>query len=388
MKFISLIITMFLLAACGEEKDGGTIIPTVSNNVTPTADFTFECTNKECAFTNSSTDIDGTITSFSWNFGDGNTSTEQNPVHIYKEYDQYEVQLQVTDNSGATSSISQTVVPPDLNLCGGSLPTESFVLTDVNDSNDLYSFLNDPQEPNFYNELAREHTYMRQVIENSELAASGSLVERYELRSGDCNGSDCERNPRFFRSEVSAGEENLRGWESWYAISFKLGEQFDIPESTSNGYDQRTTIMQFMNTNTERTAFRGNMFIGQYWRNGGGQLVLRDKNFDLQPDGSSKFVSWDRWVLAEKGTYEDNWNHMVINITFDADSPVKIWLNGKCVFDKKINVLGDTWDKVFFKWGLYRSESTEEEQGTVNNYVNSIYFDNIREGITYDDIAY
>jgi PKD repeat protein len=38
---------------------------------------------------------------WSWNFGDGNTSTEQNPIHVYNVAGQYEVILTVTD-SGTT----------------------------------------------------------------------------------------------------------------------------------------------------------------------------------------------------------------------------------------------------------------------------------------------
>ena len=38
---------------------------------------------------------------WSWDFGDGNTSTEQNPIHTYNAAGQYEVILTVTD-SGAT----------------------------------------------------------------------------------------------------------------------------------------------------------------------------------------------------------------------------------------------------------------------------------------------
>ncbi|MCP4352407.1 MAG: PKD domain-containing protein [Desulfobacterales bacterium] len=53
---------------------------------------------------------------WSWNFGDGNTSKEQNPTHEYKKNDIYEVSLEVTEddeNSAiATHKITITGIPP------------------------------------------------------------------------------------------------------------------------------------------------------------------------------------------------------------------------------------------------------------------------------------
>ncbi len=58
-----------------------------------------------------SNDTDGTIASYSWNFGDGTSSNLANPSHIYNTAGNYTATLTVTDNNGATgsSSISITV---------------------------------------------------------------------------------------------------------------------------------------------------------------------------------------------------------------------------------------------------------------------------------------
>lgn len=58
----------------------------------------------EVVFTDASTDVDGTITTTSWNFGDGNTSTSQNPKHFYATTGTFTVTLTVTDNAGESSS--------------------------------------------------------------------------------------------------------------------------------------------------------------------------------------------------------------------------------------------------------------------------------------------
>jgi RHS repeat-associated protein len=55
-------------------------------------------------FLDRSTDSDGSIVAWDWNFGDGLTSTERNPSHTYAGVGPYTVSLTVTDNSGLTST--------------------------------------------------------------------------------------------------------------------------------------------------------------------------------------------------------------------------------------------------------------------------------------------
>ena len=55
-----------------------------------------------------STDSDGSITAYSWNFGDGNSSTVANPSHTYASAGSYTVTLMVTDDKGATASDTAT----------------------------------------------------------------------------------------------------------------------------------------------------------------------------------------------------------------------------------------------------------------------------------------
>jgi PKD repeat protein len=56
-----------------------------------------------------SSDPDGTISRYSWTFGDGSTSLASNPSHTYTKPGTYTVVLRVTDNKGATATSSTTV---------------------------------------------------------------------------------------------------------------------------------------------------------------------------------------------------------------------------------------------------------------------------------------
>jgi PKD repeat protein len=80
-----------------------------ADNQAPSAAFNSNCFDLNCDFTDQSTDADGSVVSWSWNFGDGTSSTSQNPSHGYAAGGTYMVTLSVTDDDGAQSSISSNV---------------------------------------------------------------------------------------------------------------------------------------------------------------------------------------------------------------------------------------------------------------------------------------
>ena len=78
-------------------------------NNSPAAAFSYATNRKRITFTDHSTDSDGTIVSWFWDFGDGDTSTRQNPNHRYVKFDNYSVTLIVTDNGGISNSTSKNI---------------------------------------------------------------------------------------------------------------------------------------------------------------------------------------------------------------------------------------------------------------------------------------
>jgi len=96
------------------DNDGGTTVitnpvTTVANQA-PTADFTVAVNKQNVDFDSSSTDVDGTVVSYLWDFGDGSpNATVANVSHQFAAVDTYDVTLTVTDDNGATGSVTKQV---------------------------------------------------------------------------------------------------------------------------------------------------------------------------------------------------------------------------------------------------------------------------------------
>jgi PKD repeat protein len=94
-------------------------------NQDPTASFTESCADLTCSFNSAASgDPDGTIVSRSWSFGDGGTSTEENPSHTYAAGGSHDVTLTVTDDDGATDQTTHqvTVTAPNSPPSAGFSP--------------------------------------------------------------------------------------------------------------------------------------------------------------------------------------------------------------------------------------------------------------------------
>jgi PKD repeat protein len=92
-------------------------------NQAPVAAFAPTCTGLACTFSSAgSTDPDGTISSYAWTFGDTTTGTGPSPSHTYGAGGTYSVRLTVTDNDGATGTVTHTVAV-------NSPPTAAFTTT-------------------------------------------------------------------------------------------------------------------------------------------------------------------------------------------------------------------------------------------------------------------
>jgi PKD repeat protein len=120
--------TIQLVVTDNDGKTGSTDKSlTVANNQNPTASFVYSPTNpttdENIYFdASSSTDPDGDIVSYQWNFGDGSTAEGVSVNHKYADAGTFTVSLKVTDNTGNTSSANK-----NLTVSGNQSPTALFV---------------------------------------------------------------------------------------------------------------------------------------------------------------------------------------------------------------------------------------------------------------------
>lgn len=95
-------------------------------NVLPTASFTTTVQNLQLAVdATASTDSDGTIAAYRWDFGDGTAGAGVTAQHTYASRGTYTVTLTVTDNAGATATTTRTATVAPANVP----PTAAFTAT-------------------------------------------------------------------------------------------------------------------------------------------------------------------------------------------------------------------------------------------------------------------
>ena len=104
--------------------DGMVIMDGGDNNL-PSASFSVSTSGLTADFTDTSTDTDGSIVSWSWDFGGDGTSNNPTPSHTFSSAGTFNVFLTVTDNDGGTNTTSQNVTVSD-NGGGNNAPVASF----------------------------------------------------------------------------------------------------------------------------------------------------------------------------------------------------------------------------------------------------------------------
>lgn len=93
-KSILLIFISLIISSCSDDE------PVQIALYLPIANFSYETFEKKVVFTDKSENAD----SYYWTFGDGETSTEQNPTHFFKADKKYSVELTIRGEKGKTSS--------------------------------------------------------------------------------------------------------------------------------------------------------------------------------------------------------------------------------------------------------------------------------------------
>ncbi len=147
----------------------------VSPNLQPTFTFDGICLGEVTTFTSGNASLNHT-----WDFGDGNTSTDANPTHTYAAEGTFTVSLSVMDGNGCSGMVSNQVTisgtggqgtTETLTACGG----EDVQLNATGGTTYVWSPTTGLSDPNIANPIANVNTSTTYTVEVSGSAGCGTV---------------------------------------------------------------------------------------------------------------------------------------------------------------------------------------------------------------------
>jgi Polysaccharide lyase len=204
--------------------------------------------------------------------------------------------------------------------------------------------------------------------------SDGSRVERFELRSGDCAGTDCKHDRE--RIEFIQNRAPKQGTEVWVGYSVfldsswpKLGRkmytkigQWHLPKWKGKG--QGPTLMMEM---TDQ-CFSAN---------------VKDPRFaDDDPMKPAPDLAKD--CIASRSQMIGSWNRVVVNAkwTTESDGFLRIYLNDKLKWQHSGRTINRS-IAPYFRYGLYRS-FVSRCSGPCGTQI--VYYKDVRQGKTKADV--
>lgn len=252
-------------------------------NEAPTATFTSTQDQRRVTFSGSGTDNDGSIAGYQWDFGDGTTSTEQNPTHVYTTDGAFTVKLTVYDNKGASGNVSHAVTV--------SAPAQT----------DTYGASVSADNPRIYWRLDE---------------TDGNVVHDVSggLTSGTINNGSTKGITGAIDNPNTAMRFNIDG-----------GDQFIASDDVFNGPSVYTEEAWFKTTSTS-----GGKIVG-FGCNNTGTSGCYDRHVFLVPDGRVVFGAWtgqENTVYSPTPYNDGQWHHVVAS---QSSNGMKLYLDGQLV---------------------------------------------------------
>lgn len=209
-----------------------------------------------------------------------------------------------------------------------------------------------------------DKTYGYQQVADPVLApgnkpdASTTVVERFEVRPGDCGGEnaiDCGRDRE--RSELSErGDRNPQGSSYWYGWSLY------IPDNFANVAPTKVALGQFHQEGSHPAW----MF----------EIDQSGYHIDNHVAGSKPRYH----TLINDDVLRGRWHDITVyaHWTAGSDGILQVWADNILKFDYHGPTM--TADKVYFKYGLYRSFVSRYQNANETDKVpaQTVYFKNVK----------
>lgn len=239
----------------------------------PTAVFTYEADDTTVTFTNTSE----RGASYEWDFGDGNTSTEENPVHTYAEPGEYSVTLTVTGTEGTPNATVTNMVAAAVTGPMG-----------ITIENADFSLPADGKQGNWENVPGW----------NSESIANDSGIDSQE-EDGNWFAYRMSSDPAVYQltdHTIASGEEfklNVEAWNTWNSAQFILTIYYDTGDGTRNVLSTETFDITDDRTVLELTATANSESIGA-------KIGVMFEN--VSTDGGDGWSGFDNVQLSVEGS--------------------------------------------------------------------------------------
>jgi PKD repeat protein len=99
---------VFVTSTCNE-TDSGTLVITVNQPVANYVHVDTACLNTNVIFADLSSVSSGSISSYLWDFGDGDTSSADTTVHVFTNDSAFAIKLKITSSAGCVDSLSSSI---------------------------------------------------------------------------------------------------------------------------------------------------------------------------------------------------------------------------------------------------------------------------------------
>ncbi|MEX0275755.1 MAG: malectin domain-containing carbohydrate-binding protein [Flavobacteriaceae bacterium] len=286
-----------------------------------------------------STDDNNDIVSYLWDFGDTNTSTEEDPEHTFTSAGIYNVSLTVTDGGSLTDVANVTITvssPPTapIAVASADVSTGDAPLT-VNftgsNSTDATSYSWDFDDGGATSTSAdAQHTFNNPGIYNVVLTATGPGgfdTASVQITVSDPNANFALRinagGPQVtFNSEVFEADQNFVGGKVYANTSAEVPELYQTERSANPPatFDYAIPL--------EDGQYNVTLHFAEiYWgATGGGPLTSDQRIFDVVMEGVTILDDYD--INADVGpqtpvtkTFPVTMTDGTLNLTFDAIGP-------------------------------------------------------------------
>ena len=225
--------------------------------------------------------------------------------------------------------------------------------------------------------------YSHKYIKDKSEARAGKAYQRFELRDGDCfykkggSWNDCKMNRERF--EFSSKPRQKPKGNQCYGYSIKLDKSFksvnptntDLgqvhqtggPKGTAGGLKSFPPLIQIGAKNND-------LYFGWHKLTGNANNVI-DRRIDYN--------------LAKISEMKDVWTDISFCLDF-KNKKMKAWVNGKKKVEINQSPINFTPEKIYFKYGIYRSFISRYKSIHGKMPTQIVFYDEIRRGTSIEDV--